>query len=130
MKEMIYGTKRKVEVLYEGTYKDHKFAILNLGTHPTAYVENKLKGIVDYCDNQLENIDVHFGFSYMGGAYWDKDDKTEYLGWDYGHVGDYMGYSLDWDIFDFDEKKHTTKEIYDEVKSVIDQLIELENEGD
>lgn len=43
MKEMIYGERMgNPDVLYSGEYRGHKFAILNLGTHPTAYVEDKI----------------------------------------------------------------------------------------
>lgn len=42
MKKMVYQAERVgVEVLHNGEYKGYKFAILSLGTHPTAYVENK-----------------------------------------------------------------------------------------
>lgn len=39
MKEMVYGATPKCEVLHHGEYKGYKFYIINLGTHPTAYVE-------------------------------------------------------------------------------------------
>ena len=43
MKEMVYGNERKCEILESGVYLDHRYAILNLGTHPTAYIEKKIK---------------------------------------------------------------------------------------
>lgn len=59
MKEMIYSAEQKKEVLFSGEYKGHKFCIMNLGTHPTAYVENKIKNLVSYDDDRLYEIDVH-----------------------------------------------------------------------
>lgn len=32
---------------------------------------------------------VHGGSGYFGNAYWNKDDKKIYVGWDYGHIDDY-----------------------------------------
>lgn len=61
MKEMTYSKYRTKEVLYEGEYKGHKFVILSLGNHPTAYVEDKI-GAVDYDDIRLDDVEVHGGF--------------------------------------------------------------------
>ena len=126
MKEMIYSATPKKEVLHSGEYKGHKFTILNLGTHPTAYVECKLDNCNSYGDERLDEISVHGGFTYHGQAYWDKADKTIYLGWDYAHSGDYMGYYMKYapDTLT-NNKRWTTGEIFEEVKYVIDQLIEI-----
>lgn len=122
MKEMVYGLRKKCKILYSGEYKGHKFAIINLCSHPTAYVENKM-GITDYYDCRLDNVDVHSGFTYCDTGYWDEESKkTSWLGWDYAHYGDFIyGNTLS-------GKQWTTAEIYEEVKSVIDQIIAVENE--
>ena len=39
MKKMVYSSKRKRELLDSGEYLGYNYYILNLGTHPTAYVE-------------------------------------------------------------------------------------------
>ena len=122
MKEMVYEKSKKPEVLDSGEYKGHKFAIISLGSHPTAYVENKM-GIIDDDDSRLNDVRVHGGFTYCDTGYWDEDSKqTSWLGWDYAHYGDYIyGNTLS-------GKQWTTVEIYTEVKSVIDQLIAVEND--
>ena len=123
MKEMVYCDRKKPEILDSGEYKGHKYVILSLGSHPTAYVENKI-GVADYWDNILDDIEVHGGFTYCGNAYWDKNgiDKTDYLGWDYAHLGDLCYNSL----FSENGKKWTSEEIFSEVKNVIEQLIKIE----
>lgn len=127
MKEMQYTSSSKKEVLHSGEYLEHKFAILNLGTHPTAYVECKLDNCNSYDDERICDIGVHGGFTFIGNAYWDEKDNTCYLGWDYAHYADYAGYEI---LFPLDMrsngKKWTTNEIYEEVKSVIVQLCNLE----
>lgn len=126
MKDMVYSADHKVEILHNGEYGGYKFCILNLGTHPTAYVECKLGNCKTYDDERLDNIRVHGGFTYFGKAYWDKGDKTHYIGWDYAHCNDYAGYDVMFpeSLRSFDSKKWTTAEIFEEVKSVIDQLNE------
>ena len=111
------------EILYKGVYKDHNFCICNLCTHPTAYVENKLKHVEDYYDKRFDDVRVHYGFTYIGKNYWDKEDELEYLGWDYAHYGDYTaGFCTN----HIGAKFWTTEEIYEEVKNVIDDLIKIE----
>lgn len=127
MKEMIYGeSKENPDVLYSGEYRGHKFAILNLGSHPTAYVEDKI-GLIGYEDFRLDGISVHGGFTFHDTGYWgDESEKISWLGWDYSHSGDFMGYySID-NPFNHQEKQWTTAEIYEEVKSIIEQIIEVE----
>jgi len=116
LKRMVYSkTAKKIpQVLFEGFVNFHKVKILNLGTHPCAYIGvpkgNYFYGM-DY--NTLDRyISAHGGltFSELGnGKPLDKD--YFWFGWDYAHAGDYMGYSSD-------EKEHkwTTKDIYDHCK--------------
>lgn len=122
MKEMIYQNNRKIEVIHSGEYAGYKFAILNLGTHPTAYVENK-NGFSDYNEaNDKTNWLPHGGFTYYGEAYWNKEDKTTYLGWDYAHCTDWASYWSDSENLILNNHKWTTAEIFKEVKSVIHTL--------
>lgn len=101
---------------------------MNLGTHPVAYVENK-NGFMDYEDaNKSTDYVPHGGFTYLDNAYWNKNDKTEYLGWDYAHCNDYMAYYSQLSIFSNSKcnlKKWTTEEIFEEVKNVINKLIDI-----
>lgn len=130
MKEMIYSPKQFREILFDGEYKGHKFVILTLGTHPTAYVECKLDNCNSYGDERLDEVSVHGGFTFLDSPTWDRSDGTPYLGWDYAHYGDYMGYaaSFPFDLQESYQRRWTTAEIYEEVKSVIDQLIKIEKE--
>ena len=124
MKEMIYQKKRIQEILHSGEYKGRKFTIMSLGCHPTAYVElkpaelEKSKSYNDY------DLDVHGGFTYLNNAYWDETDKSTYIGWDYAHCDDFSGSYLDDDFYYWkhNTRQYTTQEIFDEVKSVIDQF--------
>ena len=126
MKPMIYSAERKKELLCEGEYKGHKFVILSLGNHPTAYVEDKI-GAIDYYDIRLDDVEVHGGFTFCGGGHWSEESaKTRWLGWDYAHAGDFAGYYEECEHVYYESKQWTTPEIYEEVKRVIDQLIEVE----
>ena len=127
MKEMVYGNNKNPEVLYSGEYKGHKFAILSLGSHPTAYVEDKI-GLMGYEDFRLEEISVHGGFNFHDTGYWSNESKKiSWLGWSYDHWDDFKGYySID-NPFYYQAKQWTTAEIYEEAKTVIDQIIVVEN---
>ena len=128
MKEMVYQSKRKTEVLYHGFYKDYEFYILNLGTHPTAYV--------NVCNNRLLNgksynnidIDVHGGLTYSENELYINDEKEKvngwFIGWDYSHCYDYVDYEINMpENIMSNGKKWTTEEIFEDVKSVIEQCI-------
>lgn len=123
MKEMVYQKDRKIQVLYSGEYKGYKFAILNLGVHPTAYIENK-NGFYEYDEANEKTYNESFphgGFTFLGKCYWDENDKTEYLGWDYAHCDDFSGYYTPESGL-YDTKQWTTAEIYEDVKKTIDFL--------
>lgn len=127
IKQMEYSSERKREILFEGKYKNYQFYILNLGTHPTAYVEipkrNKLYGkSYHYID-----IDVHGGLTYSEDYLKGIKENSWFIGWDYGHFGDYMGYQVKLPVdFSMYDKKWTTEEIFEEVKDVINQIIDME----
>ena len=113
MKEMEYKYKREMTILDSGVYRGRKYFIISLGTHPCAYVEfhHELKRDSDlWCKTPC-----HGGITYDDYAYWDKNDGTYYIGWDYAHLGDYLP-------FRDNDKKWTTQEILENVKEVIDYL--------
>lgn len=131
MKEMIYQRERKREVLDTGFCYGYLYYILNLGTHPTAYI----KIPENHCVYNYENyndvpLDVHGGLTFMDDylhvGETSKDIvEGKFIGWDYAHAGDYAGYYEDNPIWE-DEKKWTTQEIFEEVKEACYQLKQLE----
>lgn len=125
MKEMIYSDERKVELLYNNVYKNFHYYILNLGTHPTAYIEIPKKHSLfrkNYLD--IEDIDVHGGLTYSSSKlYIAKNcilENSWFIGWDYAHFDDYCGF-LPFNNYDF-KKKWITEEIIKECKNVIEQI--------
>lgn len=131
-KEMMYGPDRKLEILLEGTYKGYQFYILNLGTHPTAYIEipreSKLfgKGYTQIYDMGID-IDVHGGLTYADDDLPTIKENTWFIGWDYAHYNDYAGYEehLPKHIRT-NGKKWTTEEIFKDVVNAIEQIREEE----
>ena len=122
MKEMIYGYDREKEILYKGEYRGRKFAIVSMGIHPNAYVELKEKEVQKSKSYDDYDLDVHGGFTYLGNAHWDEEDKLTYIGWDYAHYGDYSGLWEEFHPINFYARKWTTEEIFREVKNVIEQF--------
>ena len=126
MKEMKYSTKRRFEILHEEDYKGYKIVIVNLGTHPTAYI-GVTKGSILYevsydklSEDGYYGI-VHGGFTYSNFGLSDKYKDIWFIGWDYAHLGDYMGYYLETSGM----KRWTTKEILKEARKQVDDFLKL-----
>lgn len=129
-KQMIYSFIRKIEVLDSGKCCDYNYYILSLGTHPVAYVEipktHKLYGT--HYDNI--DVDVHGGLTYSKDNLWLSDTEelrdNWFIGWDYAHFGDYLGYEEMYPIkIQLRGKKWTIEEIRQDVYDVCKQLERL-----
>ncbi len=124
MKEMIYGFDRKMEVLDTGYCLGLLYYILNLGTHPTAYV--KIPRNSKYYGKKDIDIEVHGGITYADDHIWiNNTQKIEgwFIGWDYAHMGDYIGYEERVPKeYRVGGKKWTTEEIQKEIKNVCYQV--------
>lgn len=137
MKKMIYKAEEHVkEILHSGSYKGYNFYIVSYGIHPCAYVEipkNHRWFGKDYDEEELETIQCHYGLTYadnLNHVLGKEQSKDRwFIGWDYGHTGDYEGYN-EMLGFGLNDKKWTTKEIYEEVKNVIEQIISLNSDAD
>lgn len=124
IKPMIYQVNRKEppEILVSDSYKGLDYYILDLGTHPCAYVEvadTKINNI-DYPNIDLE---CHGGLTYSASRLIGIDKIGWYIGWDYSHYGDYLGYErLFPELLPSGGKRWTTEEIILECKSVISEI--------
>lgn len=113
-------------VLLSGYRQGIQYKILDLGSHPTAYIGfPKESKFVNKDYDELYSINVHGGLTYSkwgdgrvlpSSYYW--------FGWDYAHLGDY--YAIEDSSYSDDGKKWTTEEIFNHVLSVIRQFITLE----
>lgn len=138
MKPMKYTQERIYECLYEGTIIsndncEYKFAILSLGTHPTAYVSIPQNHPYYETYTELDKIiECHGGITYfddyLGSDKYNYYRTGHWIGWDYAHYGDYIAlpffnsaaYSAT-----SNDKRYTTEEIYSEVQDVINQLMSI-----
>ena len=127
MKEMEYSIDRRIEVLDTGYCLGLLYYIMNLGTHPTAYIRIP-EGHKDY-KKDYDDIDlsVHGGLTYARNYLWiSENQKIDgwFVGWDYAHYGDYAGYEEKFpDELKTGGKKWTTEEILKEVKEACYQLV-------
>lgn len=133
IKEMEYGKERRIELLCKDKYKNYNYYVLNLGTHPTAYIEipkeNKLyRKSYDEIYEIGCDIDVHGGLTYSDNELMGVKSKNWFIGWDYAHIGDYCGYEeyMPESVRTYG-KKWTTEEIIEECKNAIDQIISFES---
>lgn len=111
------------EELASGKYKTYEFEIWNRSGVPTAYI----KFPIDILSNEVLKtaielkLVVHGGITFTGNLNYREDSSAYWIGWDYGHAGDYMnlpGIKLS-------GQRWTTRKIYKEVKNVIRQIISL-----
>ena len=125
MKEMKYQSNEKREVLSTGFCFGLLYFILNLGTHPTAYI--KIPENHRYYKKRIEETEiyVHGGLSYSGNyLYIENNQKIEgwFIGWDYARWGDYMGYEEKLPMELRGGKKWTVEELYEEVREACYQI--------
>ena len=132
MRPMVYVSKRCRMMLDADIYKGFEYYILSLGTHPCAYV--RIPEWHKFYHKDYDNcyVECHGGMTYASDnlQITDGGDKVKgwFIGWDYAHYGDYMGY---YEMFNSEytgENNHrwTTEEILAEVKGVIEQLSAIE----
>lgn len=126
MKQMVYQSSSKIELLDSGICFGYNYYILNLGTHPTAYVEIPKNNKYYFKDYDEIDIDVHGGLTYSKNYLRLGNQKIIngwFIGWDYAHFDDFTGYELNFPIeFRMCGKKWTTEEIQADVYSVCQQL--------
>ena len=122
------------KLLFKGKHKGIKYFILDLGTHPTAYVQIGLEHplySINYSDIPSVVNHVHGGLTYSsrGLVYNHRRHFWKYkwvLGWDYAHCDDY--YAFDYKVLEneykptLNGKKWTTKEIIEECENFCNSL--------
>lgn len=124
MKEMVYSENgMNSELLYHEDFGDGTAlaVINNSGFYPCAYIKFPgidliwdINNIVIDLDEDDDNTYVHGGFTFFGCRRSLGLDGGLWLGWDYGHYGDYVGGSSINDGY-----KWTTQEIVEEARRVL-----------
>lgn len=134
MKEMIYKPQREIEILDEGYMECLHYCIVSLGTHLCAYIE--LPKEHKYYGKDYDDINVlcHGGITYISdqGIIQKTNENHRdgfWIGWDYGHFDDYMGYEEAFPAhLRAGGKRWTTEEVLIQVKDVCVQLLREEEE--
>lgn len=115
-----------------GDYKGRTFIVIYIGSHPCAYVECKTD-LYNQEDNQENSVYlVHGGFTWYGPlSHWIRyfhnvDPKIlakKYVGWDYGHLGDYTRFYDNYLPKHSDDlTKWTTNNLIDGIVDLIDWM--------
>ena len=131
-------TKEYGKLIASGYYNGLNYYVKNIaGMHPTAYIEipqgHRAYNMDFYeCIENYVSLNVHWGVTFQEGYLKTVDDNGDrdhkFIGWDYGHAGDFAGYYIgDKWMEDLNYKKWTTEEIIAECKDAIDQINDLSN---
>lgn len=118
-------------LLAEGIYQGYNYYVLSMGTHPCGYVEIPKDSPYFNVDYDCIPVCCHGGLTYGRGflhTIADIEEDRYFIGWDYGHYMDYIGYFTSDENARFNNSKWTTKEIIYECMNVIEQLHKLEKE--
>jgi len=81
------GNERGAEIKRD-VYKGFTYKILDMGTHPCAYVQIPKDHMLYNVGYDSIRIDVHGGLTYAGLGK-GKEEGEYWIGWDYAHLGDY-----------------------------------------
>jgi hypothetical protein len=117
--------KTPSKILYEGTVKGYKVAIVNVcGRNPSAYIQVP----EDLADIAFELLPVHGGCSFNEKIFFhgkEEDEGYRWVGWDYGHLCDYTPpidknhkYSKEY----LNRPRHTTEEVYRDIIKAVKEL--------
>ena len=115
--------KTPSKILYEGTVKGYKVAIVNVyGRHPSAYIQVP----EDLADIAFELLPVHGGCSFNEKVFFngkEEDKGYRWVGWDYGHLCDYTPPFDSYNSFGVDNRpRHTTEEVYNDIVKAVKEL--------
>ena len=124
-KPMVYQAKRLTppEQIARGTYKGLDYYVLNLGTHPCAYIDVTDTSLHDIEYEEIDII-VHGGLTYSRPFLATVDKTGWFIGWDYGHYGDFTGADMMFPPeLQFGGKQWTTEEIVIHCEDVINRMI-------
>ena len=129
---MVYAPYRESEIIARNIYKGVEYFVVNIGTHPCAYVVCDKEFLDNHKDEwgDIDGISVHGGVTYtdklsdLSAFCGDPELKEVYcFGWDYGHAGDWSGYLTD--LQNNGSRKYTTEMVVEDCKDVIDQYLKI-----
>lgn len=117
--------KRECLKVVDGYYRNYRFCIFSLGSHPVAYVEIPSGHPYYHCTDEFDIIDipVHGGCTFY--KKFDKDEpdflsKGTWIGWDYAHAGDLFYHPP---LLEMHGHEWTLLEVYEDVERAINKLI-------
>lgn len=129
MLEMEYQKEKTCIILDKGNYEKFNYVIVSYGTHPCCYISIPQKH--KFFEKNYDDIDIdcHGGLTFSDYRDFGCGLKY-YIGWDYAHFNDYIGYYeldclRDSPFNHDDDKRWTTEELLEDVKKVIEQLKEI-----
>lgn len=108
-----------------GEHEGFMFYVKNLnGRYPTAYVEIP-EGHPLYRKKPTDALDVHGYVTYAESSLQPLEGTGWFIGWDYGHAGDYAPYYEKGEYLEVHSRKWTVDDVIAECVSACEQLEEM-----
>ncbi len=111
-----------------GEHCGFQFYVKNLnGRYPTAYVQ--VPSTHPMYGNRLKDeirLDVHYGVTYAENSLQPLEDTGWFIGWDYGHAGDYTPYYEKGEYLEVHSRKWTVDDVIAECIRACECLKEME----
>lgn len=130
-KELIYSNTYGLrDVIVDDYYKGVHYICVNIGDHPCAYFLSTKEFIDSHPDTYggIKGIHVHGGVSHTGpftnmaGL---ENYDGHWIGWDYGHAGDWTGHMSVEKNTKCGHRKYTTMMLITECKDAIKQYLNI-----
>lgn len=133
-KELIYSNTYGLrDVIADDYYKGVHYICVNIGDHPCAYFLSTKEFIDSHLDTygSIKGIHVHGGVSHTGpftnmaGL---ENYDGHWIGWDYGHAGDWTGHMSVEKNTKCGHRKYTTMMLITECRDAIKQYLAIVDE--
>ena len=129
-KELVYKNTYKLrEVIADDYFNGVRFICVNIGDHPCAYILVTQEFVDRHKDlyGDLPDIGVHGGVTHTGplDIHGLNNPEDIWIGWNYGHAGDWTGHMSNEKNAKCGHIKYTTADIVTDCKEAIKRYLKM-----
>lgn len=130
-KELIYQSTYSLrQVIADDYFKGVRFLCVNIGDHPCAYIQSTQEFVDRHTDKygNIPDLEVHGGVDHTGT--FERMTGMEnydgvWIGWSYGHSGDWTGHMSNEKNTKCGHRKYTTADLIADCKEAIKRYLKM-----